>query len=965
MDAGEWARQFAAKRRRTAAPAAEGAAAAATPRPQPPPQPALAPPSLVPLHTVCTPPPGSAVTAAPVASRGAKPTAAPGAPAVGVEALDDNDAVGGDEGAAAGDAAVVYDPAAALPVALPGGVAARARAVNAQVGRELAAVARAVAAKQHRAASAAGAAALPPSSSPPPLPPYEYRFFDRQADAYAHADALTLTWQDPAAAPFKVFSVETGGRDGKRRFIVAHAAAFWRAYAAAGRGGRHAYELLREDTPLHLYFDVEFKREAVAVAAPTAPPVAADGEQGDPQAPPPLPLTRTTNADVDGDALVALLLHRTAAALHADYGLPLTAADVVHLESSTPAKFSRHLVLRVTEPDPAVGSGPLSSASGVAAAHPAPPARRRHALFRDTAHAGAFVGRLVAALQAERAADPAVDALWVETTKGLGAQFAPTSSAVAAATAAADAGGDADAVTPPPPPAALPREFVADLGVYTRNRAMRMYLSSKRGKGVPLMPAAANAHLVPPPSAVATDSGGGGSDPLTLDYWLRACGRPLVSAPQQQVPSSSSSSSPLVQVGCAEWERAMWEASLITGTLPPLWMCRRLAEGGGGGSGDSSGGDGGRSDTATWDPLPPPVPPPASLPRTPLDAQIASLAAEYERSRQHAAYRPERHPLTGDRLLYALPLPTQQHQHHLPAPGSDGDAAVVAALVHAASVSSAASGATAHSSRPGEPPTRLVVGGSSPPPFPALTAWVCRLASGPVPLDAFEQGGGSAAATPMPPSALLPPVGRWLAAGGGVDVDAAALTRPAAARIRGWNAQAVDLLVQLPPPPDRAAAAAASGVDTAPALLPPPSVQQAAVVLTSVTYEIGGSRWCNRLGRQHRSNHVAWRVDLPTGRAWQTCWDTDCRAARYRSPPVSVPAEVLPSQLPPGAVVLPQPTASRPPAPAATAAAAATSSAVPSSATTGSSSSTSSATARSGAGWDALLTDEELLALEL
>lgn len=943
MDAGEWARQFAAKRRRTAGPPASAAAAAAG-APQPPPR--LAPPTLVPLHTVCTPPPGSAA-AAPVGS-GAAPAAAGASSAPGTDAaaLDD-----GEEGdGSAGDDAVVDDPAAALPVALPGGVAARARAVNARVERELAAVARAVAARQQRAAGG-GSAPLPSAPAMQPQPPQEYRFFDRQADAYAHADALTLTWPDPAAAPFKVFSVEMGGRDGKRRFIVAHVAAFWRAYAAAGRAWRHAYELLREDTPVHLYYDVEFKREPVPVPVAAVPGAA--GEGGDDGAvavasPP----TRTTNADVDGDALVALLLQRTAAALHADYGLPPpTAADVVHLESSTPAKFSRHLVVRLPLPaepgeqDEVDGGGGTSDT----AASAVPPLlhrqrRQRHAMFRDTAHAGAFVGRLVAALQAERGANPAVDALWVETTKGTagGTHFAPTSSVTTVAPVAGDADG-ATATAPPPPPPSLPREFVADLGVYTRNRAMRMYLSSKRGKGVPLMPAAANAHLVPPPPAAgAADSGGSGAaaanvgDPLTLDYWLRACGRPAFPLPKQrqQQDTEPPTSSPLVQVGSAEWERALWEASLITGTLPPLWMCRRLAGGDDGSGGGSSDGDS-RSASATTIGSPPP--PPAMPARQPLDAQIASLAAEYERSRQHAAYRPAVHPLTGDRLLYALAPPPPQQQRQQALAGQD-DGAVVGALARAASTAPTVNG----SSRPGEPQTRLVVGGSSPPPFPALAAWVCQLASGPVPPSAFEQSGSAAAATAAAvPSNPLLPIGR---PGSAADAEAAALTRPAQARIRGWNAQAVDLLVQLPPA-HSAAAPSGTGDGTPPA--------RAVAVLTSVTYEIGGSRWCNRVGRQHRSNHVAWRVDLPRGCAWQTCWDVDCRAARYRSPAVAVPPEVLPSQLPPGAVVLPQSSASSvPPAPAP---------APPSEAGTAAAAGTTIASTA----WDALLTDEELLALDL
>lgn len=42
---------------------------------------------------------------------------------------------------------------------------------------------------------------------------------------------------------------------------------------------------------------------------------------------------------------------------------------------------------------------------------------------------------------------------------------------------------------------------------------------------------------------------------------------------------------------------------------------------------------------------------------------------------------------------------------------------------------------------------------------------------------------------------------------------------------------------------------------------------------------VRGSRWCERVGRQHRSNGVYYVVDLQQGWWTQKCFDPDCRWA--------------------------------------------------------------------------------------
>lgn len=69
-------------------------------------------------------------------------------------------------------------------------------------------------------------------------------------------------------------------------------------------------------------------------------------------------------------------------------------------------------------------------------------------------------------------------------------------------------------------------------------------------------------------------------------------------------------------------------------------------------------------------------------------------------------------------------------------------------------------------------------------------------------------------------------------------------------------------------------------------------------VISSLCFHISHNRWCHRIGRPHKSNHIMVVVDLLLGVAFQTCMDPDCRAVGFRSRPVSVPREVLAS-LPP------------------------------------------------------------------
>jgi hypothetical protein len=184
--------------------------------------------------------------------------------------------------------------------------------------------------------------------------------------------------------------------------------AFWLQYVKLAPSARHFYEVIREDTPVFLYFDLEFARSL------------------------------TLNANVDGDQLVGILLFKVSKALLHRHNIQgLSYKNVVHLDSSTLSKFSRHLVIHLPNGE----------------------------MFRDVAHLRAFVLGIVDQLKTE----PESEKMWLDKGEQV-------------ITDGAAEGEDGTSK----------KAFFADLGVYTRNRVFRMLLSSKFGKLALLLPSSTN-----------------------------------------------------------------------------------------------------------------------------------------------------------------------------------------------------------------------------------------------------------------------------------------------------------------------------------------------------------------------------------------------------------------------------------------------------------------------------------------
>ncbi|XP_022141220.1 DNA-directed primase/polymerase protein [Momordica charantia] len=60
-----------------------------------------------------------------------------------------------------------------------------------------------------------------------------------------------------------------------------------------------------------------------------------------------------------------------------------------------------------------------------------------------------------------------------------------------------------------------------------------------------------------------------------------------------------------------------------------------------------------------------------------------------------------------------------------------------------------------------------------------------------------------------------------------------------------------------------------------------------------IVYSMSRNRYCERIGREHKSNHVIYVVDLRRAAYYQKCHDPDCRG--YRSPLRPIPIDALPS----------------------------------------------------------------------
>ncbi|GKY96821.1 hypothetical protein MPSEU_000641300 [Mayamaea pseudoterrestris] len=59
-----------------------------------------------------------------------------------------------------------------------------------------------------------------------------------------------------------------------------------------------------------------------------------------------------------------------------------------------------------------------------------------------------------------------------------------------------------------------------------------------------------------------------------------------------------------------------------------------------------------------------------------------------------------------------------------------------------------------------------------------------------------------------------------------------------------------------------------------------------------ITYQMSRNRYCECVGRSHKSNNISWTVDFTTLSCTQGCHDPECRRMNFRGTPIELPEDV-------------------------------------------------------------------------
>ena len=195
---------------------------------------------------------------------------------------------------------------------------------------------------------------------------------------------------------------------------------------------RHVYEIIREGYPCRLYFDLEFPKNE--------------------------------NPNVDGDNLTCRWIELILWKLYEYFGLCLGFDSVVDLESSTDKKFSRHITFIIRE-----NANILAEKVSFDGSHQKSESQndeKRELLFLNNIEVGKFVFSVVSDMLQQSEND--VEEVHDHTHHNKATEI------------------DTCASCPEFKDFWLLKDgkpiFFADLGVYTRNRAFRLFSSSKYGK---------------------------------------------------------------------------------------------------------------------------------------------------------------------------------------------------------------------------------------------------------------------------------------------------------------------------------------------------------------------------------------------------------------------------------------------------------------------------------------------------
>ena len=204
--------------------------------------------------------------------------------------------------------------------------------------------------------------------------------------------------------------------DGRRRFVVAQWVEFTHAYLNYDAGHRHHYEVVRVNSPAKLHLDVDIKLE-----------------NGEPS---------------NGKRRLQIVLQLIQWSLKTKYNVHVEPKHVIQFDSSTPSKFSVHLIY------PTV-------------------------IFVDNVQCGNFVSELADVISAT---------VFDQVQHDILNSFRRSELELLFVTHGAK------------------RECIVDLKIYTRNRQFRIWKSAKLEKGVPLTTSAECCYPVSTPDAFLMQS---------------------------------------------------------------------------------------------------------------------------------------------------------------------------------------------------------------------------------------------------------------------------------------------------------------------------------------------------------------------------------------------------------------------------------------------------------------------------
>lgn len=238
-------------------------------------------------------------------------------------------------------------------------------------------------------------------------PHHIWEVFPTQIQALEYATRCRSEIEQRVAILSREFS-----NDGKRQFIVTALDEFWRRYKKIPPNKRNFYELIEEGMLCRLYFDVEFYK--------------------------------AENINLNGSEMLDTLIDLICFYLQERFKISCERGNIIDLDSSTPDKFSRHLIFHL----------PM-------------------AVFSDNIECGNFVSYIYEMTRRKVSENGSLDLSRLLTI-------------------------DVDPKDEIRPPDGIKVEqlfvnnkdgnktFFADLGVYTKNRNFRLFGSTKFGK---------NAHL--------------------------------------------------------------------------------------------------------------------------------------------------------------------------------------------------------------------------------------------------------------------------------------------------------------------------------------------------------------------------------------------------------------------------------------------------------------------------------------